>query len=289
MSTRMTILFLASTVIGATLLITSKLPFLGGLAVITCCFMLLWLLSLALGNAAIVDFFWGPGFVIAGVFYLVTLPGEPTPRGILVISLASLWAVRLALHIGMRGIGAPEDFRYRKWREEAGSAFWWISLFKVFLIQSALLWIASSGLLLAQLDGPGSVLTARDLIGLTLFFVGFAIETVADRQLTRFKADPANRGRILRTGLWARSRHPNYFGEAVLWWGVGLLAAPAGGWLSFVGPMLITFLLIKVSGVAMLDSALVDRRPGYGDYIRTTPAFVPRLFSRPAGNSPGAR
>jgi len=100
---------------------------------------------------------------------------------------------------------------------------------------------------------------------------------MADLQLARFKSDPSNRGRILRTGLWARTRHPNYFGEAVLWWGLGLLAAPTGGWLAFVGPILITFLLMKVSGVAMLDAALVDRRPGYADYIRSTPAFFPRL------------
>ncbi len=162
--------------------------------------------------------------------------------------------------------------------------FWWISLLKVFLLQAVLLWVVSSPLLLAQLEGPGSRLSATDFIGITLFVIGFAIESIADRQLARFKADPANRGRILQTGLWARSRHPNYFGEAVLWWGFGLLAVPTGGWLALVGPVLITFLLMKVSGVAMLDAALVDRRPGYADYIRSTPAFFPRLRTRPAGS-----
>ncbi len=282
MTTRVTLLFLAMTVAGVVLLLTSGLPFLGGLGIITGCFVLLWLLSLVLGNAGIVDIFWGPGFVVAGIFYLMTLSEEPTSRGVLVVALATLWAARLALHIGIRFSGAPEDFRYRKWREDAGPNFWWISLLKVFLLQAVLLWIVSSPLLLAQLEGPGSELSATDFIGITLFVIGFAIEAIADRQLTRFKADSANSGRILRTGLWSRSRHPNYFGEAVLWWGIGLLALPTGGWLSLVGPVLITFLLMKVSGVALLDAALVDRRPGYADYIRSTPAFFPRLRSKSA-------
>jgi steroid 5-alpha reductase family enzyme len=272
------------TAAGAALLLTSGLPFLGGLGLITGCFVLLWLLSLVLGNAGIVDIFWGPGFVVAGVFYLMNVQGEPTLRGLLVVGLAALWAARLALHVGLRNIGAPEDFRYKKWREEAGPAFWWISLPKVFLLQAVLLWIVSSPLLLAQLKVAGSTLTARDLVGIGLFVIGFAIESIADRQLTRFKADPSNHGRILRTGLWSRSRHPNYFGEAVLWWGIGLLAVPTGGWLALVGPALITFLLMKVSGVAMLDAALVDRRPGYADYIRSTPAFFPRLRPKPANS-----
>lgn len=284
MTTRLTIVFLAMTAGASALLLTSGLRFLDGLAFIAGCFVLLWLLSLVLGNAGIVDIFWGPGFVVAGLFYLLTGSGEPTPRGILVVALTTLWASRLALHIGIRSIGAPEDFRYRKWREEAGPHFWWISLLKVFLLQALLLWIVSSPMLLAQLKGPGSALGAGDLVGVTLFVVGFAIESMADLQLARFKADPANRGRILRTGLWARSRHPNYFGEAVLWWGLGLLAAPTGGWLAIIGPVLITFLLMKVSGVAMLDAALVKRRPGYADYIRSTPAFFPRLRTKPASS-----
>jgi len=284
MTTRTTIVFLAMTAAGAALLLTSGLPFLAGLVFIAGCLVLLWLLSLVLGNAGIVDIFWGPGFVAAGAFYLMTLPGDPTPRGLLVVGLATVWAARLAIHIGSRNAGAPEDFRYRKWREEAGSSFWWISLFKVFLLQAVLLWIVSSPLLLAQLEGPASTLTIKDLVGLALFVIGFAFEALADWQLMRFKADTSNRGRILRTGLWARTRHPNYFGEAVLWWGLGLLAAPTGGWLAFVGPILITFLLMKVSGVAMLDAALVDRRPGYADYIRSTPAFFPRLRSMPAAS-----
>jgi steroid 5-alpha reductase family enzyme len=120
------------------------------------------------------------------------------------------------------------------------------------------------------------------VIGAALFFFGLVWESVADLQLARFKSDPSNAGQILNSGLWALSRHPNYFGEAVLWWGLGLLAAPTGGWLAVIGPAMITFLLMKVSGVAMLDAALVERRPGYDEYVRTTPAFFPRIPKKPA-------
>jgi steroid 5-alpha reductase family enzyme len=270
-------LLTAATIAAAAVLLTSGLPFLGGLVVSVAIFTVLWLLSLALANASIVDIAWGPGFVVLGVFYLVTGSGAPTARGLLVTMLVALWATRLALHIGLRNLGAGEDFRYRKWRQESGRAFWWISFFKVFLLQAVLLWIASSPLLLAQLSGfrarPGVV----DVVGVVLFLFGFGYEAVADWQLARFKRDVANKGKVMRSGLWSRSRHPNYFGEAVLWWGIGLLAVPTGGWLALVGPVMITFLLLRISGVALLDAALVSRRPGYAEYIETTPAFFPRI------------
>lgn len=271
-------LFVVATVASGGLLLTSGQPFLAGLAVAIAAFTLLWIVSLALSNASIVDIFWGPGFVLLGGFYLVTAPGGLTQRGVLVIALTAVWAVRLALHIGLRNAGAGEDFRYRSWRERAGRSFWWVSYFKVFLLQAVLLWIVSSPLLLAQLDGARARLSALDVLGLALFVVGFLFEAVADWQLTRFKRDPENAGRVMRYGLWSRSRHPNYFGEALLWWGIGLLAAPTGGLLALLGPLMITFLLLKISGVAMLDAALTDRRPGYAEYIRSTPAFVPRVF-----------
>ena len=276
---RYTSIFVVATVAASTLFLTDSRPFAGGLVVAVIAFTLLWLVSLALRNAGIVDVFWGPGFVVVGGFYLASSASDAGLRAWIVFALTTIWALRLALHIGVRNAGAGEDFRYRTWREQAGRSFWWVSLFKVFLLQAAVLWIVSSPLLLAHATGARSDLSLFDLVGLALFGLGFAVEAVADRQLVRFKSDPTNKGRILSSGLWGRSRHPNYFGEAVLWWGLGLLAFPTGGWLAFIGPAMITFLLMKVSGVALLDAALVDRRPGYADYIDSTPAFFPRLGS----------
>ncbi len=145
-----------------------------------------------------------------------------------------------------------------------------------------MLWIVSSPLLLAWRDSGNTGVTLLDVIGIGLWIFGFVFESVADLQLALFKRDPANKGSIMNTGLWSLSRHPNYFGEAVLWWGIGIVALSAGGWLALIGPALITFSLVRVSGVAMLDAGLVERRPGYAEYIRTTPAFLP--LPRPRKN-----
>ena len=273
---RNTLVFVASALAATGLLLTSGHGFAGGLVVAAAAFTALWLVSLLLRDASIVDIFWGSGFILVGAYYAMTVSGAPSLRGLLVLGLVTVWALRLALHIGFRNAGAGEDFRYRKWREEAGASFWWISLLKVFLLQAVVLWIVSSPLLLAQLGGWDSV-SMLDVLGIALWVFGFLFETVADWQLQRFKKDPASSGQVMRSGLWSVSRHPNYFGEAVLWWGLALLAVPSGGWLSFVGPLMITFLLLKVSGVAMLDTAMVKRRPGYANYIATTPAFLPSL------------
>jgi steroid 5-alpha reductase family enzyme len=273
---RNTLVFVVAALSAIGLLLTSGHGFAGGLAVVVVAFSTLWLVSLLLEDASIVDIFWGPGFILVGVYYAMTVSGAPRLRGLLVLGLVTVWGLRLALHIGFRNAGAGEDFRYRKWRQEAGDSFWWISLLKVFLLQAVVLWIVSSPLLLAQLGG-GEIVTTLDVLGVALWGFGFLFETVADWQLQRFKKDPDTSGHVMRSGLWSVSRHPNYFGEAVLWWGLALLAVPSGGWLSFVGPLMITFLLLKVSGVAMLDTAMVERRPDYADYVATTPAFVPSL------------
>jgi steroid 5-alpha reductase family enzyme len=269
------VIFVIGTLVTGGVLLTHDSVFFGGLAVSVSAFSALWMVSLALHNASIVDVFWGLGFVVLGVYYVSTLSTAPTARGWLVIALVALWGFRLALHIGIRNSGAGEDFRYRTWREDAGSSFWWISYFKVFLLQAIVLWLVSSPVMLAQGGSASDGWRVLDLAGLAFWVVGFLFEVISDWQLTRFKNDPTNAGQVMRSGLWSLSRHPNYFGEALLWWGIGLLAYPTGGWLSFIGPMMITFLLIKVSGVTMLDAALEKRRAGYADYIRSTPAFLP--------------
>jgi steroid 5-alpha reductase family enzyme len=268
------VVFSAGVILAGVVLLASEPAFLVGLAAALAAFTALWLVSLALRNASIVDIFWGPGIVLVGwLYHLMASPR--TGLGLLGCALVTAWGLRLAGHIAVRNAGGGEDFRYRQWRERSGPAFWWVSLFKVFLLQAAVLWVVSSPLLLAQRSGAGFGGRWLVGVGLLLWAVGFFFEVVSDWQLLAFKRDPANRGRILDRGLWRLSRHPNYFGEAALWWGIGLIAASAGGPLALIGPALLTFTLVKISGVAMLDRELATRRPGYTEYIARTPAFLP--------------
>ena len=271
--------FSAGIVVAGILLLASEPLYLVGLAVALAAFTALWLASLALRDASIVDIFWGPGFVLMGwLYHLVSSPR--TGLGLVVCVLVTAWGVRLAGHIAVRNAGGGEDYRYRQWRERSGAAFWWVSLPKVFLLQAVVLWVVSSPLLLAQRPLTGAGWGWLIPAGLVLWAIGFFFETVADWQLLAFRRDPASRGRVLDRGLWRSSRHPNYFGEAVLWWGIGLIAAAAGGPLALVGPALLTFTLVKISGVAMLDRELVARRPGYAEYIARTPSFLPFRIAR---------
>ena len=277
------IIFAAALAGGCAVLAFSGLAFGIGLAAAIVAFSLLWLLSLALRDASVVDVFWGPAFVLVGWTYFAA--AEPHTRiGLLVCVLVTVWGLRLAAHIGLRNAGKGEDFRYRQWREKSGRAFWWVSFLKVFMLQALVLWLVSSPPLVAQSGEPEGWKNLVLAVGLLTWVVGFGFEVVADWQLMRFKADSANRGRVLDRGLWSLSRHPNYFGEAVLWWGIGLVAWSVGGALALLGPLFLTFTLLRVSGVALLDRELVDRRPGYDAYIRSTPAFFPfRVWKKRVG------
>jgi len=180
------------------------------------------------------------------------------------------------LHIARRNWGKGEDFRYQGFRARWGGRFWWVSLFTVFLLQAVLLFAVSLPIQAAGAGETPASLGVFDWLGAGLWLLGFAFETVGDAQLARFKADPASRGRVMDRGLWRYTRHPNYFGDAVLWWGIGLIAlAVPWGWLALVGPGLMTFLLVRVSGVAMLEKTIAERRPGYAEYVRRTSGFVP--------------
>jgi steroid 5-alpha reductase family enzyme len=237
---------------------------------------LLWLLSLLLKNSSIVDIFWGAGFVItAWVAYALTPDGFPL-RKLLIVLLTTVWGLRLSLYILWRNWGKREDFRYRKWREEAGPSWWWRSFFKVFLLQGVLMWIISAPLLAAQLNPSPDRPTILDLLGIAVWAVGFFFEAAGDLQLARFKADPANKGQVMDRGVWRYTRHPNYFGDAAQWWGFFLIAAAGGGWWTLFSPILMTLLLLRVSGVALLEKTL-ETRPGYSEYLERTSAFVPWL------------
>ena len=247
-----------------------------GLVVVAAYVTAVWPLSLILRSASIIDIFWGPGFLLAAAVYAFASPDGFSGRQALVTVLVAAWASRLGGYILLRNAGHGEDFRYQKMRESAGEAFWWRSLLTVFLLQGALLWIISAPLLAAvRSEEPGS-LAVTDYAGAAVWAIGFGFEAIGDWQLTRFKREPANKGKVMDHGLWRYTRHPNYFGESVLWWGYFIIAAGTDwGWATVFSPALMTFLLLRVSGVAMLERGMTKRRPGYEEYIRRTSAFVP--------------
>ncbi|MCU0842244.1 MAG: DUF1295 domain-containing protein [Thiobacillaceae bacterium] len=231
-----------------------------------------WLVTLPRNNVNLVDSLWSLFFLAAALAYAGA--GEADgPRAALVLFLVALWALRLATHLALRNRGKPEDRRYRAIRANHSPGFGWKSLYIVFGLQAVLAWLISLPLHAALLSpAPLGVL---DILGAALMLAGLATESLADRQLDRFKSDPAQRGRVLDTGLWRYSRHPNYFGESCVWWGFGLIALAAGAWWALLAPALMTFLLLRVSGVALLEKDIAERRPDYRDYIARTSAFVP--------------
>jgi steroid 5-alpha reductase family enzyme len=245
------------------------------LGVIVALMTLWWLVSLALRNSSIVDILWGTGFVVAVWVGFALTPGGCMERKLLLCLLVSIWGLRLSLHILRRNWGKPEDFRYQKWRAESGSRWWWYSYLKVFLLQGLLMWIISAPLLAAHHSPTPDHLTVLDILAVIVWLVGFLFETIGDRQLMCFKANPANRGQLLCTGVWRYTRHPNYFGDAAQWWAFFLIALAAGGWWTIFSPLLMTFLLVRVSGAALLERTLKDAKPGYAEYIATTSAFIP--------------
>ena len=248
---------------------------LAGLGAILTALTLVWVLSVKLRDASIADICWGLGFVLLAGLYGLLSP-TMTSRSWLVAALVALWGARLSLHIVRRNHGKGEDPRYRAMRVAQGPAFWWRSLFTVFWLQGVLLWFVALPLLVAVRAARPAALTAVDGLGVVLFAVGFGFEVVGDAQLERFKAEPSSRGQVLDRGLWRYTRHPNYFGDAILWWGLYAIAAAApGGWLTLLSPALMTFLLMRVSGVTLLENGLKASKPGYRAYIARTPAFFP--------------
>ena len=248
--------------------------YLAGFGAIMAMMVSLWIVSVRIRNSSIVDIFWGVGFVLAALLYFVLGRGYPL-RKILVLILVAIWGLRLSLHIFIRNRGHGEDFRYQRWREHAGGRYWWTSFFRVFLLQGILMWFISMPLLAAQFHTEPAALTLFDIVGLVVWGFGFFFEAVGDWQLMRFKRDPNNAGKLLDTGLWAWTRHPNYFGDAAVWWGLFLFAIPTpAGLLTFYAPALMSILLLRVSGVAMLEKSLKKSKPG--EYVRNTPAFFPR-------------
>jgi steroid 5-alpha reductase family enzyme len=239
------------------------------------CFMtLVFLLALRLKDNSIVDVAYGLGFVLIGWSGWVAY-GSDEARQLLLLAMVSLWGLRLAGHIALRKQNEDgEDPRYRQWRETWGSTFVWRSFLQIYLLQGTVIYLVALPLLLVIHDAGGP-LGWLDMLGVLIWLFGFVFEAVGDWQLLKFKRAPGNRGRIMRYGLWQFTRHPNYFGEAILWWGAFLIAlGTLLGWLAIISPLLVNFLLLKVSGIPMLEERYAGNKE-FEEYKKRTKAFFP--------------
>jgi steroid 5-alpha reductase family enzyme len=236
-----------------------------------------WIISLIRRDVSIVDSMWSLMFLVCALSYLSTTE-TLSPRGVLLLTLLTLWSVRLAAYITWRNWGEGEDYRYRRMRRNNSPNFEIKSIYIVFGLQATLAWLISLPLL-AAVTGT-TPLGILDILGVIAWLIGFTFESVGDYQLARFRARPENADRVLNSGLWRCTRHPNYFGDFCVWWGYFLIAVSAGGWWSIVSPLLMTFLLLRISGVALLEKDIAKRRPEYIDYMQRTNAFFPGRVSR---------
>jgi steroid 5-alpha reductase family enzyme len=231
-----------------------------------------WLISVIKHDVSIVDALWSLMFLAALLVYVLTTESVGI-RAPIMLALVAIWAIRLSAHIAWRNHGQPEDRRYEEIRRNNEPNFAFKSLYIVFGLQAALAWVIALPLVVAATGQQP--LTLLDYAGIALWLIGFSFEAIGDWQLARFKSNPANAGRVLDRGLWAYTRHPNYFGEFVLWWGYFLMAFSTGGWWTVVAPLLMSFLLLRVSGVTLLERDISARRPDYDAYVRSTNAFFP--------------
>ena len=235
----------------------------------------LWVVSVALKNVSIVDLFWGMGFVIVNSYYFWQM-GTQTPSQVLLLVLVSIWGLRLSVYLAWRNIGKGEDFRYQEFRRKYGEKnYWWISYFQVFLLQGVLMWIISLPLLAVNQFATSDSLSWLDYLGVVFWTIGFLFEAGGDYQLAKFKSNATNKGKVLDTGFWRYTRHPNYFGDSAVWWGYGLLCLSTGHYGYVAGSVIMTLLIIKVSGVALLEKTLNDQKPEYVEYMRRTSSFLP--------------
>jgi len=238
---------------------------------VSACMFVLWIASLRLNDASIVDIFWGLGFALIAIVTFTVGPGGL--RSILLVSLTTIWGVRLAAYLFKRNRGKGEDLRYTAMREYRGESFWLVSLITVFALQGIVMWLVSLPVQIGQV--APTPMTILNFLGIGFWLVGFFFEAMGDYQLAKFKLNPGPRGKVLDQGLWRYTRHPNYFGNAMIWWGLFLIAATGSTVWLVVSPVLMTFLLVKVSGVALLERNLLSRSNDYRDYVKRTSAFIP--------------
>ena len=256
-----------------------------GLAVIVVLFTVLWFVSVRLEDASIADIAWGPGILVLALVYYFTGNGAPV-RGRLMLALVAIWAIRLAVHVGLRNRLQGEDFRYEMMRAGRSDTWWWFSYFRVFLLQAVVGWVVSIPIYFAIVSLAPTTLRIVDYLGILIFMAGLAFEAIGDEQLRRFRAEPRNVKLVLETGLWRYSRHPNYFGEALVWWGLALIGAATGGVVGLIIPVFITYFLMNVSG-PLLERSLLRNRRAYDSYAASIPAFLPIPLKRPQRRTGG--
>ena len=231
-----------------------------------------WLLSLKSNNVTIVDTLWGMFFLTAIVFSFV-LFSAPSLRAYLILVLVLIWSSRLSIYLHFRNHNKPEDLRYQAIRKRNEPNFGIKSFYLVFLLQAVLAWIISLPLYVSiQSETP---LNLFDFLGVGLWIIGMTFEVIGDLQLARFKSNPKNKSKVLREGVWRYTRHPNYFGESCIWFAYGLIAIGAGIWWVIISPVLMSYLLVKITGAALLENDIADRRPDYKTYIESTNRFIP--------------
>lgn len=231
-----------------------------------------WLFSLKSNNVTVVDTLWGMFFLTATVFSFF-LFAAPSLRAYLVLALVIIWSCRLSIYLHIRNHNKAEDLRYQAIRKRNEPNFRMKSIYLVFLLQAVLAWVISLPLYVSiQSESP---LNLFDWFGLALWIIGMCFQVIGDLQLARFKSDADNKGKVLIKGVWRYTRHPNYFGESCIWFAYGLIALGAGVWWGMISPILMTYLLIKVTGAALLEADIIERRPDYKDYIKTTNRFFP--------------
>ena len=236
----------------------------------------LWAVSVRIKDASIIDIAWGPACALPAALTLIRTDGME-PRATLVTALVLLWAGRLAWHLGRRNLGHGEDFRYVKMREKQGSdaAFASWSLIYVFGLQASIAWFVSLPTQVGQFGGQAG-LGVLAYLGIIIFLVGLLFETIGDWQLSQFKAKPENKGKLMTTGLWSLTRHPNYFGDAAVWTGLTLIALESQfGWATILSPIVMTYFLYNVSGKALLERSMSKKYPEYEDYKRRVSGFIP--------------
>jgi len=228
-----------------------------------------WMISVVKKDVSIVDSAWSLLFISAALFYLT----DVNQREWLVLVLLLIWSIRLCAHITLRSWGEEEDPRYQAIREKYSPGFSWKSWGIIFVFQAVLAWLLT--LPLFVIFSSPTEMGLLSYVAAAVIVFGICFEAIADWQLYQFKSKPENRGKVMDSGLWHYSRHPNYFGEATVWWGFFLFALDQGAWWSIASPILITFLLLRFSGVSLMESTITERRPAYREYIASTNAFIP--------------